>query len=290
MLKFYFTTLFSLSSFFLSFWTPLGYAGHITGYSSKSLSLKDYSQMRNLIQNRIKESKESLSKENPTVGVDEAVEHLKESLMLVLMRPDRDHKSPPLVLMLQNEIMNYRSFETVFREIVEEAILEFKSSAGSPERQAGMLYVLENSMAYLKSINKPESSKALKKIAAGNLKISNKMKNYLILEMGREEPLSPSYTAKLILKKRRSVKKAEALRKKAFEKKQKKKSTEKLTTVKETKPLRESASQADLKPEESFTASIKNWFFPQTAEPREDSDEAENKNQKNSLEIIKIDL
>ena len=199
-----------------------GYSHAVTDHSSKSLSLKDYSQMRSFIQNRIRESKENLSEEDPTAGIDEAVEHLKESLRLVLMKPDRDHKSPSLILMLQNEIMNYRSFDVAFREVVEEAVQDFKSSKNNPEHQVNLLYVLENSMAHLKSINNTESTKALEKIASGNLTISKKMLNYLYLEMGRGKPLSPSSTAKLILKKRETTKRAEELREKVFDGKLKK--------------------------------------------------------------------
>ena len=252
------------------------------------MSLKDYSQMKSFIQGRIREAKENLSEENPTLGVDEAVEHLKESLRLVLMKPDRDHKSPSLILLLQNEIMNYRSFDVAFREVVEEAVTDFKSSRKNPVRQASLLYVLENSIAQLKSIKSPESTKALQNIANGNLKISKKMVSYLFLEMGRGEPISPSYRAKTILKERQATKRVEEARTKAFEIKQKKQSTQKITTVKETETYRESASEKESK--QGLVQSFLSWFSPKKSKTEEEEQEALENKKEDYIEIIKIDL
>ena len=271
-------------SLILSLFIPTGRLYATIDYSSKSLSLKDYYEMRTLIQNQIKTSKESLSPEDPTVGVDEVVENLKKSLKQVLMRPDTDHKSSSLILMLQNEIMNYRSFYVTFRELVEEAVVNFQSSGKNVKHQISMLYVLENSMAHLKSANNPESTRALKKIANGKLKISNQMVNYLLLEMGRAKPISPSYTAKTILKDRKREKRAEELRNKAFEKQQKKQSDKKLTTVKEKNTYRESAS--DKEKDQSFIQSMKDWFFPKESEPEENLME----NKEEEAGVIKIEL
>ena len=274
-----FLSLFLISSL----WTLSGHS--VTDYSSKSLSLKDYSEMRQFIQNRIIESKNHLSQEDPTVGVDEVVEHLKESLKLVLMKPDRDHKNPSLIFLLQNEIMNYRSFDIAFREVVETAVEDFKSSKNNPKYQVSLLYVLENSMAHLKSINNAESTKALKKIAGGNLTVSKKMLNYLYLEMGRGRPLSPSSTAKLILKERMTTKQAEELNEKAFKAKQAVQSEKKLTTVKETEAYRASASEK----EESYGLidAIKSWFKKSEPVVEEESSASEDKE---DSEVIQIEL
>ena len=272
-------------SLILSLFIPTGYLHSVIDYSSKSLSLKDYYEMKTLIQNRIKTSKESLSPEDPTVGVDDVVENLKKSLKLVLMKPDRDHKNSSLILMLQNEIMNYRSFYVTFRELVEEAVVNFKSSGKNVEHQISMLYILENSMAHLKSANNPESTKALEKIANGKLKISTQMVNYLVLEMGRAKPISPSYLAKIILKDRKIEKRAEELRNKAFEKQQKKQLDKKLTTIKEKNTYRGSASKKEK--DQSFIQSIKNWFFPSEEEKLQENSI---KTQEEEAEVVQIEL
>ena len=275
----------------LSLFIPTGHLHSVMDYSSKSLSLKDYYEMKTLIQNRIKKSKESLSPEDPTVGVDEVVENLKKALKLVLMNPKQRSS---LILMLQNEIMNYRSFDVTFRELVEEAAAAFKSSDKNTAHQISMLYLLENSMVYLKNNNNPESTRALKKIANGKLKISQEMVNYLALEMGRAKPISPSYVAKVILKDRKIEKRAEELRKKAFEKKQKKQLDKKLTTVKEKEAYRERASEKEAyreraskkEKDQSFIQSMKDWFFPKESEPEENLME----NKEEEAEVIKIEL
>ena len=278
--NFYFLYFLLISSFWMS------HASLNTDYSSEKLKLLDYTQMKTLIQNRIQEAKSKLSPENPTIGVDEAVEHLKTSLNIVLMKPDLDHKGPSLILILQNEIMNYRSFDVTFRELVEKAVRNFQSSEKNLEYQVSQLYVLENSLAHLKSINNSESTKALQKIASGKLKPSKKMISYLLLNMGRGEPISPSYTAKVLLKNRSKTKKAEDMRKKAFEEKQRKLSEQKITTVKKT--YRKQASQKEPKEGWSLIKSIKNWFSPQKP-PAENPDNTE-ENKEEYFEIIKIDL
>ena len=201
-------------------------------YNSKMLNLKDYSKMKALIQERIKQSREKVSKEDAAIGIDSAVEHLKESLKIILMRPDTDHVLTSLLLILQNEIMNYRSFFAVFDEVVEEAVNEFQSEEGGPSHKASLIYVLENSITQLKSINKPESAKALKRIANAKLKITREIANYFILEMNRGKPISPSYTARAVLKNRQDVQRAEQAREKALKKAKERNSINNITTVK----------------------------------------------------------
>jgi len=267
-------------------------ADSVTDYSSKKLSLKDFHEMKTLVRERIRVSKQHLSPEEPSVGVDEAVESLKESLELVLMRPDRDHQNYTLILMLQNEIMNYRSFDETFRQLVEESVSKFKASSRNISRQTDMLYVLENSLAYLKSANNTESTKALRAIANANLKISKKMVSHLFLEIGRAKPISPSYNAKLILKQRKKMNKTEHLSAKTFLKKQQ--SGQKLTKVKKKEPIidRQQAS-IDEKAPRTFLQTIKNWLFPQDEEAEDISDSDENYLEESSSseeDIIKIDL
>ena len=271
-------------SLFLAFF--LFSAHSMTDYSSKSLSLKDFYEMKELVQKLISESKSHLSPEDPTIGVDDTIEQLKASLKIVLMKPDRDHQSSSLILILQNEIMNYASFDVVFKDLVEETVQEFKSSKENSQRQISLLYVLENSIAHLKSNNTPESTQALQAIYQGKLKISKATERDLFLDMGREKPISPSYTAREVLKERLSAKKAEQIRTQQREKKIKKQNTIQFTRVKENNTYRKKASVEEEKPT-SFFKRISSWFKKE--EPKKSDSSLEEQKTKDS-NIIKIDL
>ena len=194
-----------------------------TPYNSKLLKTKDYEEMRELLNTYIENSQQV--SENGE-DVDSAVSELKKGMKILLMRPDTDFIKSSLILILQNEIIKYRSFMTVLQEVIEEAASEFKSKKGSVAYQVSLLYLIENSLSYLKSINNKESTAILKKVKTANLKISKKIFNYLLLEMGRGKSAGPSYLARQILNKRLKEQRKEALRK-AKEEKQAKKLAEK---------------------------------------------------------------
>ena len=258
-------------------------------YSSQNLSLKDFYEMRQLVQELILQSKSHLSPDDPTIGVDETVEQLKASLKIVLMKPDRDHQSSSLILILQNEIMNYRSFDAVFTELVTEAVQEFQSSKRNPKKQISLLYVLENSIAHLKSNNTPESTQALQILKRGNLKISKTMTEHLLLNMGREKPISPSFVAKQVLKERLTAQKTEQRTAKQRKEKIKKQNTITFTRIKENETYRKKASVESVEEEKpsSFFKRISSWFKKEKAQPSDSSLEEQNTKDSN---IIKIDL
>ena len=158
--------------------------------------------MRGILNKYIKSSQASLS--DTGEGADEAISELKEGLKVLLMRPDTDAVKSSLILMIQNEIIKYRSFMAVLKEVVEEATHKFTSRKGSVAHQASLLYLIENSISYLQSINNKESQTILKNIKKAKLKVSTKISNYLLLEMGRGKTASPSYLANKILKDRKS--------------------------------------------------------------------------------------
>ena len=192
-------------------------------YNSKVLKTKDYEAMRDILNKYIKNSQVGLS--DTGEGGDEAISILKKGLKVLLMRPDTDAVKSSLILILQNEIIKYRSFMAVLREVIEESTDEFKSKKGSIAYQASLLYLIENSIAYLKSINNKESYAVLKNITNAKLKISKKISNYLLLDMGRGKTASPSYLANEVLEdkqKELKIKKAKMEKIKKMVKKQNK--------------------------------------------------------------------
>ena len=187
------------------------------GYTAKTLKLKDYEEMRAIVTKYIKLSREKAPQELAGDGLEEAISELKKGLKVLLMRPDTDNMNSSLILMIQNEIVNHRAFMPVFKEVVESSVREFKSGKGSVDYQAGLLYLIENAISYLQSINTAESTGILTNIKKANLKISKKLANYLILEMDRGKTANPSYLARRVLAKRLKENKQAEQRKKATE-------------------------------------------------------------------------
>lgn len=214
-------------------------------YSSKALKTKDYEEMRDLLNKYIKNSQSNLSDDEE---VDGAVSELKKGLKILLMKPDTAVATKTsLLLILQNEIIKYRSFMNVLQEVIEEALSELKSKKGSLSYQVSLLYLIENSLSHLQSIKNKESNAILRKIMQADLKISKKMFNYLLLEMGRGKTASPSFIAGKILKSRLKElqeEKAKKARQEKIAKKKKKPSNVKVKNQKKDTPKMD--SQIDL--------------------------------------------
>ena len=172
-------------------------------YTAKSLKTKDYGEMRTILSNYIKKSRQYAPETaEDMAGSDEAVLELKKGLKVLFMRPDTDNINSSLLMIIQNEIANHQAFMPVFKDMVEKSVQEFKSKKGSIAYQASLLYLIENAISYLQSINTKASTETLTNIKQAQLKISKKLSQYLILEMDRGKTANPSYLAKRVLDKR----------------------------------------------------------------------------------------
>ena len=209
-------------------------------YTAKTLKVKDYEEMRAILKGYITRSRAEAPQQMSSDGLEEAVSELKKGLKVLFMRPDADNMISSLLPLIQNEIINHRAFIPVFKEIVEKSISEFKSEKGSVSYQASLLYLIENTISYLQSINTKASTEILRNIKTANLKISKKLANYLILEMGRGKTANPSDLAKRVLSKRLKENKIAEEKKKAKERKeaerQKAKQAQKNANVKTRDP------------------------------------------------------
>ena len=147
-------------------------------YNSKTLKTKDYEEMRTILNEYVRSSQSSISKWEED---DIAVLKLKKALKILLMRPDTDAIKSSLIVILQNEIIQYRSFMSVLQEVVEEALNGLKSRQSRFADQASLLYIVENALSYLQSINNKESNATLNSIKQAKLKISKGLYNYCLL-------------------------------------------------------------------------------------------------------------
>ena len=178
--------------------------------------------MRVILNKHIEKSKNMASEEGE--GSEEALEELKIALKILLMKPDRNIPKAPLLLQLQNQILQYESFMKILQNLTQEAIEDFKSKKGSIAYQASLLYVFENTIAYLQAIENEESQLILTTIKEAKLKASKEIENYFLMEMERGKTASPSYLANRALQarqlKKAKAKKPQSKKKKVSEKKE----------------------------------------------------------------------
>ena len=176
--------------------------------------------MRVILNKHIEKAKNMASEEGE--GSEGALEELKIALKILLMKPDRNIPKAPLLLQLQNQILQYESFMKILQDLTQEAIEDFKSKKGSIAYQASLLYVLENTIAYLQAIENEESQLILTTIKEAKLKASKEIENYFLMEMERGKTASPSYLANRALQARqlKKAKKLKSKKKKAGEKKE----------------------------------------------------------------------
>jgi len=175
-------------------------------YNYQELKVKDYEQMRKIINSYILKtqgiaSDQTQKRSQSDIDPDEILLELKQALKVVFMRPDTDGLRNSLVLILEPEINIYKPFIEVLGDVVkEEAIPIFKNKKSSVISQAGALYILENAISYSKGYQKPEADKVFKVIKKAKIKIKDALIQHLRLEEGRGQTASPSHVAGQSLK------------------------------------------------------------------------------------------
>ncbi len=214
-------------------------------YTYENLKIKDYEQMRKIVNSYIQKtqkttSNQSENKESDAIDPDEALSKLKVGLKILFMRPDTDGLRSSLLSPLETEINTYKPFIDVLAEVVKEALPVLKNKKKSPLFQANALYIVENSISHARGVLKPEADVIFLDIKTSKIKLSEKLINHLRLNEGRGQTASPSHIAKKILKERRkerkaAQKKAEAAKKKAAKEKAAKEKAAKKKAAKEKK-------------------------------------------------------
>ena len=210
--------------FFLLFFTGTVSQGE---ESSRQLMMKDYEEMRELLE-RYQKPQEGEDKET-------RLTQLKKGLKILFSRPDKDNLKSSLVRSFETEINSHSSFIKILREIVQEAIRDLQGEKGSISYQVNLLYILENTLSHIERLDDKKALGILKDISKAQIKISKEMLSYLLLNNNRGEMASPSYLAEQMLKKRMEKKKAVEKKRKALAKKKKKQKKKKLTKKKEHK-------------------------------------------------------
>lgn len=177
-------------------------------YKYTDLMLKDYDEVSKAVQTRLTKAREISAKASAQEGEDmsasdtEAVEQLRDALLLLMSRPDKDNLIAKLMPDLRKELTNYKAFEDTFSSVTSEAIAGLVNDKLPVIDRSTYLFVLENIMSEVKAQAKERADyrKILEKIRDAKIKIPKDVVNDRKLRsMYTAE--SPSELADKILKK-----------------------------------------------------------------------------------------
>lgn len=171
-------------------------------YRYSSLIIKDYDEMRQMVQSRIKKAKAVAEGAGEDSGKDaEAVEHLRDALKLIFSRPDNDNMVAKLTPDVKRELTGFNAYEDSISSLAAECIELVKRKNATVSQQSTALFVLENMLREIKpeAVSNEDLQNVIKRIADADLKITDEVKrDRKIRSMYATK--NPSEEAKSILK------------------------------------------------------------------------------------------
>lgn len=189
-------------------------------YPYNELMTKDYDEMQASVRNGILTAKKAArekQQEGDEDGADEAaISHLRDTLQLILSRPDKDFMVSKLIPLVRKELGNYGAFEVSLETVAKQAIMNLKSDQSSVPSKSTAVFVLENLMSEIKpEIEvKAEFKKIIEQIRDAKIKIPDKVVTDRKMT-SMFKTVSPSDTAKDILEKLKKKEDAQKAEKKA---------------------------------------------------------------------------
>lgn len=154
-------------------------AAQAANYKYNELMIKDYDEMLNMVQHLIKKGQKATSSTNAKDDDDEGnnpelVEAYRESLKLILSRPDTDNMTAKLIPEVRRELSNMSVYESTVAGIASEAIQNVKNDKAATSVQSTSLFILENILGQVRPeiANNAELRKVVESIRDAKLKIS----------------------------------------------------------------------------------------------------------------------
>lgn len=192
----------------------------LTIYSE--LQMRDFDEMHKEVQKRISKARaisasasseleklEEDAEEDPSIQESdkEAINILRETMLFILSRPDKDNVVAKLFPLVRRELNNYNAYDDAVHGIVTEAISGLRQKKLKVTHRATYVVVLENVMAELRpEINlSPSTESIFKKIMEADIEIPSDVRNELKLR-SMETVGSPSEIAKETLEKAKKAK------------------------------------------------------------------------------------
>ena len=181
----------------------------------RKLVTKDYQEMRALLKTYIEKSRQEARLDDNDYKMAKA--KLKQALSVVFMRPNDDGLQQSLLSVVQNEIIKYEHFLTLFEAMIDDSLLVLSQKSSSKVKSAHFI-IVENSVDYLANNKQKASQEILTKIKKAKLKIPTSLKKYRQLSGNSKDTVNPSLLAGRILKKIKAQEKLK-LKKKTTKKK-----------------------------------------------------------------------
>ncbi len=166
------------------------------------LMIKDYDEMSQMVNGKLKQARSvGSNSSDENVNDQEAVEHLREAVKLILSRPDSDNMVAKLMPEVRKELSGYNAFEDVLSGITAEVIAVVKDDKAAPSSQATGIFVLENLIALIKSEagGNNDLRRILDRIRSGDIDVSDSVRKDMKLR-GMFKTMNPSKAAKTVLK------------------------------------------------------------------------------------------
>ena len=196
-------------------------------FKYSTLQVRDFDEMMNEVKARIYKAKQT-SLKSQAQGVDEegdrdAIEILRNTLKLILSRPDEDNMVSKLIPFVRSELNNFNAFEDTMTSVAEEAIRSIDNERLPVVYRGTALFILENLMSEIRPEleNKEDFKILLGKIRDAKIKIPDKVRNERKLR-SMYKSKSPSDIASAILKAEEEMEKKRAATKAKTEAKDKK--------------------------------------------------------------------
>lgn len=171
-------------------------------FKYNELMLKDYDEMLQMVNGKLKKARAVGSNtSDDNVNDQEAVEHLREAVKLILSRPDSDNMVAKLIPEVRKELSGYNAFEDVLSGLTAEQISIVKNEKSAASAQATGIFVLENLMTLIKpeAVNNNDLRRLLDRIRSADIEVSDDVRKDMKLR-GMFKTMNPSKTAKQILK------------------------------------------------------------------------------------------
>jgi hypothetical protein len=165
-------------------------------YLYSKLQMKSYDEMVTEVKARVQKA-ERVGQDD----TDEAKKILRDSLVLIFSRPNRDNMVSQLTPIVRTPLKNLDSYEDTISDIASDAVTQLKGKKSSAVSRATQMIVLENIMSEMKpDVQSNATVKAIfTTIRDAKISVPDDVKNELRMRSALKPMASPSDVAAKVL-------------------------------------------------------------------------------------------
>lgn len=165
-------------------------------YLYSKLQMKSFDEMMNEVKARVQKAEKDGNED-----VESAKTRLKDALLLIFSRPNRDNMVSQLIPTVRSPLKNLEAYEDTISDLADDALAKLAIKSAKPDAKATALIILENIMSELKpDINSnPKVKSIFEKIRDAKIVVGNDIKNELRMRSSLKPSASPSEIAAKVL-------------------------------------------------------------------------------------------